>query len=223
MSPLKVNTPNRKIPQDFLEKFFRLGKKQKRILKQAQWIVRKMGRNAHPSQEYLSKGIPCSREHINRTYALFKRYGWIELIDRGRRLPKGIKMAEFLIDLDLSNLGDFSYEEITPKVTGIIYSQTPTGKGRAGDFSRKKEEVEPLEIPEWVQKLAAGCSLENKLKLSLLSEGSLIDALEKAKFKFSKGYPIRDPEKYVVGSAIKIFEATTGRRPEWRRFYRTLS
>lgn len=208
----------------FLAQFFSLGKHQRTILKRIVWFFKTYS-DAHPSQATIAKNIPCSRKHVNRTIAQFKEWGWVWLQSRGPRRTKRLQIPEWLASLDLDNLKPLMKQEVTSEVThSSMYSKITGNQKPTGDphsKCRKKEVLEPLTIPTWVQHKASKLTLEEKLKLSMCAEATFDKALGLAKFLLSKDKAISNQHGYVVGTTIKMQEQLSGRLP-WRRYYQTL-
>lgn len=183
------------ISQDDKWNFFvlydKLGPLQKKIWQRIVWYVKKYP-NANPSQFKISVNIPCSRKHVNRTLALFKRHGWLSLISRGLRRTKTLFIPYHLLMIDVSKREYLRKLEVTSEVTHSYSSIYPRTRKKTG----------ALEMPIRIQKMKI--SWENKVKLSLIPEKYLDWALESAKLDQKKGKIFTNPESYVVGTAIKM-------------------
>jgi hypothetical protein len=211
--------------KEFLKAFFSLSKHQRTILKRLVWYYNKYP-DAHPTQAKIAERIPCSRKHVNRTIALFKRWGWISLESRGPRHAKRLFIPQFLASMDLDNIKPLINLKVTSEVTHSLVSlnvaSKPKPTGNIYQKFRKKEAIEPLVIEDWVKRKAFGLSLEQQMKLSLVKEWAFDNAYAKAKFMYSQGVRFKDENAYVVGTAIKMQQEKTGRLP-WNRFYQTFA
>jgi len=210
--------------KEFRNFFFSLGKHQRTILKRIVWYYNKYP-DAHPTQSTIAEGIPCSRKHVNRTFALFKRHGLLSLESRGPRHAKRLFIPHFLASMDLDNIKPLINPKVTSEVTHSLDSlnvaSKPKPTGNKYQKFRKKEAIEPLVVEDWVKRKAFGLTLEQQLKLSLTTEWAFDNALAKAKFMYSKGVRFKDESAYVVGTAIKMHQEKNG-KPDWKRYYQTI-
>ena len=202
------------VKEDHLFSFFKvydkLGKHQKKILRRLIWYYNKYP-NAHPSQEKIAAGIPCSREHVNRTIALFKSYGWLWLDFRGPRKTKTIKMHDWLALIDLDKRQWFRRIEITSEITHSYLPNKRYTGGKTGGA------IPPLSIPNYLQNLRI--SLDSKLKLSLVSQHTYQETLHACKRKSEKGFFPKNEEKYFVGFALKM-AMKKGEKIDWPSYYK---
>ncbi len=204
------------VTEDQLFSFFnlydKLGNHQKKILRRLIWYHNRYP-NAHPSQTKIAKGIVCTREHVNRTIALFKSYGWIWLEFRGAKKTKTIRMHEWLAMIDLVERQWFKRLEITSEITHSYLSRRiPTGRKTGGA-------VPPLVIPFYLQNL--NISLDSKLKLSLVSEYTYQETLHICNKMAEKGFKPSNDEKYFVGMAINK-AINKGEKLQWKSYYSIL-
>lgn len=201
-----------KIDQDAATNFFTLydplGPLEKKIWNAAVWWVKKFP-CAHPKQIKIADHVGCSRKHVNRALAKFKKYGWLYLTSRGAKRTKIIGIPAHLVCLDVVNREYFKRIEVTSKVTHSS-SRFPNSTSR---------KTGGLDVPLDVQKMKI--SFENKLKLSMVSEKVRQDALESAKLDHGKGKILANIENYVAGTAIKMAQKR-GERLNWPEFYRQL-
>lgn len=198
---------------NFFAEYDKLSALQKEIWKYISWFA-KSRPVAFPSQTKMAAKFKCSRKHVNRTLALFRKWGWLWLQSRGRKKSKILNIPSHLLQLDIGKREYFKRVEVTSKVTHSLSRRHGNTSGKTGGFHLD------LQIPEYLQKTRL--SQEHKLKLALVSQRSYQEALEIAKFMYSKGKVQADKvESYVVGTAIRLSEKY-GEKLEWKRYYETI-
>ncbi len=152
----------------------------------------------------------CTREHVNKTLALFKKIGLIKIVYQGRKSPRLIKFLKHKNEI-------FSYVEFTSKFTakGIEDIKDTSYEELAyfKEILNEERKKDPVIFPIHLRDL--GISYDQKLKLSLCSESAYQLALERAK-KLQKG--IKNIPQYVVGAAISI-EIQRGTKLNWSKYY----
>lgn len=204
-----MKTLTLEIHQDELFLFFELYDKltelQKKIWRLAVWWTKRFP-NAHPNQSTIAGKAGCSREHVNRTLSLFKKWGWLSLIWRGKCRPKTLAIPYSLQMIDVVNREYFKRVEITSKITHSYSSnikrtsrEKPTGPTHMGS---KNVKGGIIQIPPDIGKL--DISFKNKLKLSLVDESIYYDTYEVCKKMSRNGKKIGNPESYFVGTAIQM-------------------
>lgn len=202
------------ITQDQLYEFFvnfdTLSRKQKELWKLIVWWAKKFP-NAHPCQLRLAHQIGCTREHVNRTLAKFKKWGWLSLNDRGRRQTKTLGIPANLLATDVVNRQYFKRLEITSEITHSYSSyRTLTSKPKG----------EILTVPLSVQKF--NFSLQDGLKMALVPESVRQEALRTARKLGAQGWRPNNQGAYVAGIALNMAEKQ-GHKLDWKSYYRTLN
>lgn len=206
--------------QDELWNFFalydQLGQLQQKIWQRIVWYCTRYP-NAHPTQEKIAKGIPCSRKHVNRTLALFQQHGWLHLSSRGPRRAKCLIVLHQFLVIDVSRRQYSRKVEVTSKVTHSDSIEIRTSRVTGTiNFSKKGERQVKLDIPLWLEKKPF--SHENKLKLSLCSHEAYSQAYSETGDRLNCGWKIGNMEDYLVESTIKIAQKR-GEKLNWRSFY----
>ncbi len=196
---------------DFYEIFDGIGEKQQKIYRFLDRFCKQYP-NVFPSQTTIAKQCKCSRKHVNRTLALFKKFGWLSLKSRGVRRSKTITFSKSNISLDLHNRQYFRRLEVTTRGTYIYSKDLKSTSRRTGGASP------PLQIPFYLQKL--NISLDSKLKLSMVSEHVYQETYHALKKRAKNGFSPQNDEKYFVGAAIKMAQ-NKGEKLPWKRYYAT--
>lgn len=218
----------------FFQLYDQLGETQRKIWKAAVWWCRRFPK-AFPNQRTVADHVGCSRKHVNRTFSLFKKHGWVRLISRGRKQTKILSIPYHLIQLDVVKREYHAKVEVTSKVThskNNIYINTSS---QTGDFQESKKKGLGIKHNMYYVKSKTNylitipikinsfkISYESKLKLSLLPENCVARAIEKCKWKAAHGFVLEDrskQEKYCVETAIKMAE-NEGYKIEWWKYYK---
>lgn len=209
------------ISQDEKANFFslydQLGPCQKKIWRRMVWYARRYP-SAYPTQAKISKGIPCSRKHVNQTISLFKRYGWVNLISRGRGRAKAIFIPHHLMMIDVYKREYLKKLEVTSKVTHSSYIDMKLTSQRAGEIRKgsfKKLDPDPFGIK-------CGFSINGCLKMSLVSEATREEAKEVARKLGRQGWKPDNQETYFLGILFKIAKKK-GERIDWPNYYQTIA
>lgn len=182
----------------FFAEYDKLGNLQKDIWRAAVWWCNRFP-CACPRQSKIAEKVGCRREHVNRAFAKFKKFGWLHLTSRGFKRTKIIGIPLHLLQLNVVKREYFRRVEITPERTHS-YSRLPRNTSREGPVAKKQ-----LEVPGWLMSKAS-FSHDSKLRLSLLPESVYQEASFQWKKKVSQGFKADNPEKYFVGMAFKIAE-----------------
>jgi len=202
-----------KIDQDenaeFFQKYDTLSPLRKKIWDKIaectrKWLV------ACPSQIKIATWLGCHRSAVSEAFKLFKEWGWLALLSRGFKKSKTLLISHSKRQIDVVNRQYFKRVEATYRATHTYSTYRKVTGRKAGR----------LDIPIYLQKL--NLSLDQKLKLALVSEITYRDALESAKLDHSRGKKINEINGYVVGTAIKMAQKR-GERLEWGKYYAALS
>lgn len=236
-SSVKVDQAN---SIDFFLKYDTLGPLQKKIFKCIQWYCLSFS-ISFPRQEIISKKVGCSRKHVNKTFSLFKKWGWIRVESRGFRSSKRVVMPLKILEMQVTKNHRFMRQEVTSEVTHSYLNKerkntsippTPLKvrfrKPKTGvSIKEFTEKIPPppqqpnniLKIPRYLQETQL--SFEEKLKLSLVTEGNYRGALELTQYKYKNGFKIHNVKNYVIGAALKMEEKS--RKLNWCAYYNTLN
>lgn len=201
---------------NFFANYDKLSKIQKEIWKLAVWWVKRYP-NAHPNQSTIAKKAKCRREHVNRTFALFKEWGWLGLGYRGRRLSKTLTIPKVLVQIDLVNREWFARIEITSKRTYSYFKYRDLTSRRAGEKRMcSLEEIQPSPLGQ-----KFGYSDEGCLKLGLLPDFLQQEALRKSRDIGTSGWRPDNQERYFLGIAFQLAK-DAGFKVNWPAYYQTL-
>lgn len=165
--------------------------------------------NAFPSQSTIAKKCKCGRQHVNRTIAKFKGWGWLSLNSRGIRRTKSISISTRFIQIDIVNRQYFRKIEATTAVTHNYYN-----------YKKETSKAGELVVSSLVDKL--NMSYEHKLKMSLLPEDIVRDAIHVCQKKSSDGFKFTNPCKYLLDTGFRMAKQQ-GIYIPWRKFYSTNS
>lgn len=192
----------------FFAEYDKLGPLQRKIWLSAVWWVKRFP-CAHPSQSKIAKHIGCRREHVNRAFSKFKKYGWLYLTSRGHKRTKILGIPTHLVLMDVNKREYFKRIEITSK-------RTHSSSRFPGITSRAGEKRKGLEIPAYLRKWRF--SDDGKLILSLFTEYTFQESVHKYKITVASGWQPEQEERYFIGIARKIGKSR-GERPDWRSYY----
>ena len=205
-----------KINQDehfsFFEKYDLLTSLQKKIWSMTVWWVKRFP-VAAPSQAKIALKCGCRREHVNRTFALFKEWGWLALNSRGARRTKVLSIPTHLLMMDVSKREYFKRVEITSERTHSYSKNRDITGRRTGEILTPHKFLENYNL--------RGMSPENLYKLSLVPEFIIHEARRKAIEIGKHGWRPKDPQSYVVGIALNMAK-NAGLRIDWRSYYKTM-
>ena len=199
---------------NFFQEYTKLGPLEQKIWKSAVWWATKHP-TAFPKQGRIAEYVGCRREHVNRAFAKFQKFGWLSLVSRGSWKTKILVIPNHLLAIDFSKKDYYKKIHITRERTHR-YSKLKsiTSNEDTGDSSNE------ISIADHLKSLKI--SLESKLKLSFFNESVYQQALECAKYAHSKK-TLRDDkvEKYVVETAIRI-GAKQNMKIDWKKYYKFL-
>lgn len=198
---------------NFFSEYDKLGNMQKDIWRAAVWWCKRFP-SAHPKQARIAEKVGCRREHVNRAFSKFKKFGWMYLTSRGARRTKVIGIPIHLLSLDLIKRQYFAKIERTSERTHS-YSRLPkhTSKETGDSFHE-------LQIPDYLQKTKF--SIEQRLKLSMIPENFYRNGIESVNYHLKNGVKIGDPAAYVVGAALNMAQKS-GIKLDWKRYYKTIN
>lgn len=205
------------IAQDANYEFFlhydKLGKIQKKIWQLAVWYSKRYPL-AFPKQEKIANRLDCSRKHVNRTFSLFQRLGWMTLISRGPRQTKGLCICDHLLQVDVVKREYFKRVEVTSKVTHS-YSRGSYLTSKPGEkVTRPFEKLEPSLLGQ-----KAGFSNDGCLKMALYPESLQHEAGRICHNLAKNGWrPDVSEERYYLGTLHEIAKKY-GHKPKWSLFY----
>jgi len=205
---------------NFFVLFDTLSKIEKNIWNLAVWWT-KTKANAYPNQETIARRAKCGRKHVNRTFAKFKKWGWLSLGWRGKNLSKTLLIPRIYQMIDVVKREYFARVEVTSKVTHSYSSnRRDTSRQKNGfGFSRKAEEPKVLQIPDHIQSL--DLPLEAKLKLSLVGQNIYEETKHQLQRKIGTGWKPANYLTYFVGTAINMAK-DLGFPIAWKDYYHTL-
>lgn len=194
---------------NFFASYDKLGRKEQEIWRLAVWWVKRYP-CAHPRQSKIAKKAKCSREHVNRAFAKFQKMGWLYLISRGLKRSKILGIPTSLLMIDIANRQYFKRIEITTHITHSYSRRLPLTGRQNGEI---------LTPPICIQKF--GFELKDSLKMSLVPDFLLQEALKVAKDMGKQGWRPKNPGAYLAGIAINMAKER-GHKLNWRSYYKTL-
>lgn len=222
MTTTTLNVQERK---EFLKKYAPLTNLQKELFKLLQWsfIHQPAVFGCH---KYFAKKLGCTREYVCRMMKKFLIYKWITWVSRGKWRSNQYTMSPTLAILEVDKVKMFTKGSITPSITpNYLNTKKQTSEGKNGGFyqdinSKKMASKEKMiKIPERIDRL--NLPYDIKLKLSMVPEAIFQSALDSAKWKKDNGWQIKDPNKYVAGSALKMAK-DQGMSLNWPAYYESM-
>lgn len=168
------------------------------------WLV------AKPSQSKIAEWCGCSRSAVSEAFKLFKEWGWLTLLSRGFKKSKTILISPSKTQLDVIKREYFKRVEAT-------YGATHTYSIYKNITGRRKGEI--LQPPKCVEKF--GFELKDSLKMALVPEVTLQEALRKAKDLGKQGWRPDKDGPYLAGIAVNMAK-NNGIALDWPSYYRSL-
>ena len=180
---------------------------------------------AFPTQKRLAESCNCSRSAISEAFRIFQDLGWLVLISRGYKkskvliVPPQFQAPELYQGNGLKKTS-FVYERATYRATPIKISikEEETSKATGSLKSLFEEEI-GKSLPHYISRL--NISIQDKVKLSLVSERAYQDAKHHYNRMIKKGFKPKNEVRYFVGTAINI-AINLGEVINWFHYYKTL-